>query len=119
MPLVRITLVEGRSEADRCQIGDAVHRALVETMDVLEHDRFQIIERLPTGSIIRAEEAPSVTRTDALVIIQITLNRGRTSAMKRCFFERAAALLWESVQLRSEDIFIGLVEVDPDNWFVP
>ena len=38
--------------------------------------------------------------------------------MKRAFFDRVATLLQVEPGLRREDVFIGLVEVDPDNWFV-
>ncbi len=43
MPLVRISLMEGKSESYRQKVGDAVHRAMVETINVPAMDRFQII----------------------------------------------------------------------------
>ena len=43
MPLVRISLVKGKPEAYRRRVGDAVHRALVETIGVPALDRFQLI----------------------------------------------------------------------------
>jgi phenylpyruvate tautomerase PptA (4-oxalocrotonate tautomerase family) len=119
MPLVRISLLEGRADADLRAIADAVHRALVETMAVAPDDRFQLIDEHHQSGFIHARDHEGATRTDALVIVLITLNLGRTAAMKRAFFERAATLLGERAGLRREDVFIGLVEVDPENWFVP
>ena len=43
MPLVRISLVKGKPEAYRRKVGDAVHRALVETIGVPPLDRFQLL----------------------------------------------------------------------------
>jgi phenylpyruvate tautomerase PptA (4-oxalocrotonate tautomerase family) len=43
MPLVRISLVKGKPEAYRRKVGDAIHRALVETIGVPPLDRFQRI----------------------------------------------------------------------------
>ena len=43
MPLVRIDLVKGRTEARVRAVADAVHAAVVEVLAVPERDRFQII----------------------------------------------------------------------------
>lgn len=43
MPLVRISLREGKPETYRRAIGEAVHRAMVETISVPALDRFQVI----------------------------------------------------------------------------
>ena len=41
MPLVRISLREGKSEAYRRTIGEAVHPAMVEAINVPALDRFR------------------------------------------------------------------------------
>jgi phenylpyruvate tautomerase PptA (4-oxalocrotonate tautomerase family) len=43
VPLVRISLIKGKSAAYVRSIADGVHKALVETYDVPENDRFQLI----------------------------------------------------------------------------
>jgi 4-oxalocrotonate tautomerase len=43
MPLVRIDVLQGYSEAQHELIGDSVQRAMMETLDVPERDRFQIL----------------------------------------------------------------------------
>jgi 4-oxalocrotonate tautomerase len=43
MPLVNIDLLEGRTDQDLRLIGDSVHRAMTEQLDVPQRDRFQII----------------------------------------------------------------------------
>src|SRR5277367_6318889 len=118
MPLVRIDVLEGKLGSYRRAIGDAVHRAMVETINVPEHDRFQIITEHPKADFIFARQAPTVERTDSLIVIQITLNTGRTVEMKNSLYERTAELLSQVVSLRKEDLFISLVEVPYENWFV-
>jgi phenylpyruvate tautomerase PptA (4-oxalocrotonate tautomerase family) len=118
MPLVRISLLEGSPESYRRKIGNAVHRAMVETINVPEHDRFQIITEHTRTGFIYEPQYLNTARTDALVILQITLNVGRTSEMKQAFYQRATELLGQEVGLRKEDVFISLVEVDKENWFV-
>ena len=43
MPLVRISVIRGKPAAPLRKVGDAVHRAFVETVDVPEKDRFQVV----------------------------------------------------------------------------
>jgi hypothetical protein len=43
MPLVRIDVIEGYSEAQLTAIGTAVHQALTECLDVPPRDHFQVI----------------------------------------------------------------------------
>ncbi|MBI2879451.1 MAG: tautomerase family protein, partial [Candidatus Rokubacteria bacterium] len=42
MPLVRISLREGKPAAYRRALGDAVHRAMVEAVNAPPLDRFQV-----------------------------------------------------------------------------
>jgi phenylpyruvate tautomerase PptA (4-oxalocrotonate tautomerase family) len=50
------------------------------------------------------------------VIIQITLNEGRTVELKKAFYKQLAERLHEELGVRMEDVFISLVEVKKENW---
>jgi len=52
MPLVRISLFAGKPADYRRAIGDGIHQAMVETLAVPEHDRFQIFSEHDAGGII-------------------------------------------------------------------
>ena len=71
MPLVRISILKGRSAAQKRALGDAVHRALVETIDVPALDRFQVITEHERGDLVYDPEFLGIHRTDGLVLIQI------------------------------------------------
>lgn len=116
MPLVRIDLREGRSAADLQAIGDAVHRAMVDTLNVPAADRFQVIATHPAGRLVYDPAYLDIPRTDQVVFIQVTLNAGRSVELKRAFYARTAALLAEAPGLRPEDVLINLVEVPRENW---
>jgi 4-oxalocrotonate tautomerase len=47
MPIVRIDIVEGRSEAYRAEVDDIVYPTIVDLLDVPEGDRFQVITEGP------------------------------------------------------------------------
>jgi len=116
MPLVRISMIEGKPESYRQKVGDAVHRAMVETINVPALDRFQIITSHAKSDFIYDAEYLNISRTDGLIMIQITLNTGRTTEMKKAFYKRLVDLLVQEVNIRPEDVLICLVEVAKENW---
>ena len=115
MPLVRISLLKGRPAGLRRQIGDAIHRALVETISIPARDRFQILTEHEPGDLVYDSEYLGIARTDQIVIVQITMSVGRTLAQKRALFRRIAEHL-AALGLRREDAWINLVEVAKENW---
>src|SRR5215831_14359204 len=116
MPLVRISVFEGKPANYIPKVGDAVHRAMVETISVPAQDRFQIITEHTKSHFIYDPAYLKVQRSDDLIIIQITLNQGRTVEMKKALYKRIADLLNQDLKLRKEDVLISLVEVGKENW---
>jgi 4-oxalocrotonate tautomerase len=116
MPLVRISLREGKTEAYRKALADGVHRALVEAMDAPAQDRFQVITEHPASVLIYDPAYLGIQRTDDIVMVQITLSTGRKLAQKRKLFKRMAELLEENPGLRPQDLMVSLVEVAWENW---
>jgi len=116
MPLVRISLRAGKSADYKRKIGDAVHRALVEAANVPPLDRVQIITEHDETALIYDAQYLDIKRTDDILLIQISFNQGRTLEIKRALFARIAELLHGETGIRKEDVFIGLIEVPPENW---
>ncbi len=116
MPLVRIAVMAGKPASHRAAIGDAVHRAMVETLNVPAKDRFQILGELQPGDLVYDPSYLDIPRTDGVVMVQITLNAGRTVEMKKAFYAKAAAYIHEAAGVRPEDVLISLVEVTKENW---
>src|SRR4051794_1320388 len=117
MPLVRINHAAGRTRDHGQAISDGVHRAMVETFNVPEDDRFQVITE--TSGATRIAHAPSylgTEYTDDLVLIQITCNEGRTVEQKRRLYAATADNLHQEAGLRRQDVIINLVEVRRENW---
>lgn len=116
MPLVCIALRAGKSVTYRCAIGDGIHRAMVDTLAVPEHDRFQIITEHNADGLIYDPEYLGIGRSEDVVLVQITLSAGRKPKQKRDFFARAVDLLAQDPGLRPQDLFLNLVEVAWENW---
>lgn len=116
MPLVRITLARGRSEADRRAIADGVHQALVETAGVPADDRFQSVHEVAGSDLHWSATYLGLERTAAVVFIQVFLNAGRTVEVKKALYSRIAEKLAAAPGLRKEDVLVNLVEVPRENW---
>jgi len=115
MPLVRVSLVKGKTPEYRRKVGDAIHRALVETIDVPPLDRFQLLTEHEPGDLVYDPGYLGIARTNDIVIVQITLSGGRTLEKKRALFRRIADNL-AALGLRREDAWVNLVEVAKENW---
>ena len=115
MPLVRISLREGKSEQYKKALADGVHRAMVEGAAVPEQDRFQVVTEHPPGGLIYDPTYLGVQRTDDVVLVQITLSTGRKLAQKKKMFQRMVEILAEDPGLRPQDLIINLVEVAWEN----
>ncbi len=116
MPIVRIALRSGKSTEYRKAIVDTVHECMVKALNVSPLDRFPIITEHGSAELIYDAEYLGIHRTDDIVIIQITLNHGRTLEMKKAFFSTVAEALKSNPGVRAEDVFINLVEVAKENW---
>ena len=116
MPLVRIALRSGKSREYRRAIGEAIHQCMVEILKVPAEDRFQIVSEHDADSLIYDPTYLGISRTDDIVLIQITLNQGRSLEMKRKFYSAVATALATCPGIRPQDVFINLVEVGKENW---
>jgi 4-oxalocrotonate tautomerase len=116
VPLVRITLRKGRSPEFLRDASLAVHQALVATANVPEDDKFHIIEEVDADRLIAHPSYGGVSRSEGLIVVQITLNAGRTADVKRALYADIARRLQESVDVRPDDVLVSLVEVTRENW---
>lgn len=116
MPLVRVSLREGRPASYLASIGEGVHTAMVETINVPADDRFQIFTEHRREGLVYDERYLGIERSDDIVVIQITLNTGRTLDQKRALYRVLAEKLAKDPGLRREDLLVNLVEVPKENW---
>jgi phenylpyruvate tautomerase PptA (4-oxalocrotonate tautomerase family) len=116
MPLVRIDIRKGRPEGFGKRVGAVVYQAMRDTMNVPKDDNFQIIHEHAADGLIYDPGYLGIERTDGIIVVQITLNQGRTLEVKKAFYQTLADRLHAELGVRKEDVFIGLVEVVKENW---
>ena len=112
---MKIYVRNNRTAQEVRAIGDGVHDALVAQANVPADDRFQILHRLDPDQIVAHPSYGGVNRSGDIVIVEITLNAGRSVEVKKKLYADIAARL-ESVGVRSDDVMVSLIEVTKENW---
>jgi phenylpyruvate tautomerase PptA (4-oxalocrotonate tautomerase family) len=116
MPLARIDLPAGKPADYGRMVADVVYEAMIATLNAPKNDRFQVISEHMRETLIIDPAYLDIERSADALIIQLTLNEGRTVEVKKAFYKAVADGLHERVGLRREDVFINLVEVKKENW---
>ena len=116
MPLARIDVPRGRTAAFRRLVGDVVYESMLETLQVAAHDRFQVISEHDAQDLLLDRSYLGIQRSTSCIVIQLTLNEGRSVEQKQQFYRAVADGLHERAGMRREDVFISLLEVRKENW---
>jgi 4-oxalocrotonate tautomerase len=116
MPLVRISVRQGKSAEYRKALGDGVHQAMIEALSIPPDDKFQVITEHPPEGLVYDPQYLGVQRSDRVVFVQITMSTGRKPQQKRKLYKRMAEVLAATADLNPRDLVINLVEVSWENW---
>ena len=116
VPLVRISLLKGRSAGFGEDVGRVVYEAMVDTIGVPRGDRFQVITEHDRSGLVYDPGYLGIGRGDGIVVIQATLSDGRSPEQKKALYRCIAERLNAELGVRIEDVFVNLVEVKKENW---
>jgi phenylpyruvate tautomerase PptA (4-oxalocrotonate tautomerase family) len=106
MPLVKIEIRKGKSSEYKKALLDGVHRALVQTIKILDHDRTQRLYELDADNF---EAAPN--KTDNITVIEIVMFKGRSIEAKKQLYKTIVNNLAENPGIKGDDIIIVLGRV--------
>ena len=111
MPLVKVSLLKGKSIEEKKALLDAIHAALLDAFKIPENDRTQrIFEFEPENFDIPEEKTSNYT------IIEIDVFPGRSLDAKRKLYQKIVQNLSEQIQ--PNDILVILKEPSLENWGV-
>jgi phenylpyruvate tautomerase PptA (4-oxalocrotonate tautomerase family) len=116
MPLVRISLLKGKSQSHIRAIADGVHRALIEAFEAPADDRFQIVEQLDPESLIYDPDYLGVHRSGDVVFIHIFASDWRNTDQKKRLYATIADNLARDPGLRREDVQVILTTNTREDW---
>lgn len=114
MPLVRVDIIEGRTEAQLTALSDTIQAVLVDTFAAPPRDKYQIFHEHRPGRIRALDTGLGYPRTDTIVVIQIT-QQGRTTAQKQAMYQAMSERL-ATLGIAPTDLIISVSENTPADW---
>ena len=115
MPLIRIDVVKGRSEAEVAILAKSIHDAVVEVMSVPERDRFQIVTQHEPFEIYAEDAGLGFERDNSVVMIQITTQKGRDVNLRQRLYQKITSGL-AICGVTPNNVFISYVENSAADW---
>lgn len=115
MPLLKIHMIEGRTQQEIAILLDALHRAVVEAFDVPEDDRYQLVTQYPADQVRALDTGLGFTRTKKFVLVEI-VSRARTRTQKELFYEKACSGLLRACHIGSTDVMFTFVTNSDEDW---
>jgi len=117
MPLVTLTVREGKSPQFKSAVLTAVHGALIAS-GVPEKDRFQRVLELSAEDFRFDAEYPDLTarRTEEFVLIEILLSVGRSVKVKKKILADLIAAVTKEPGLNAENVMVCFKETLWENW---
>lgn len=118
MPFVKTAIPSDTSAEQQKAIVEGIHAALIHSIGMPPDELFNLVTRYAPGQFHFDRGFNGVTRSDGLVVVEITMRRGRSDAMKRALYESIARNLHEGAQVAPADVFIFVHENDYSDWSV-
>ena len=116
MPLTRITLCEGMSDAHLQQLSALYHQTLVEVFDVPPEDKFQILEALPAKALVYHPHYQTGRRDGDFILFQILAGKPRSTAVKQRLYERLAERLHADLGIHPDNLMVVIQLNGSEEW---
>jgi phenylpyruvate tautomerase PptA (4-oxalocrotonate tautomerase family) len=116
MPFVRIDLSKKHPEGFAQQVGEIVYEVMTTHINVPKDDKFQVITKHDSQELVAPKSYLGIEYSEDIIFIQVTLNEGRTTDLKKKFYKAICEGLVERLKVRPQDIVINLIEVNKENW---
>lgn len=115
MPLVRIDMMEGRTDDELKLMLDTIQECVVEAFGVPERDRYQIVHEHKKGRMVFLDTGMGFERSDGVVAIQF-FTSPRTHVEKMEVFKLLSDKLGEKCGLDPKDLFISVFTNRDEDW---
>jgi phenylpyruvate tautomerase PptA (4-oxalocrotonate tautomerase family) len=115
MPLVRIDMIEGRSDEELQRLLDTVQACVVEAFGVPDTDRYQIVHEHRPGRMVFLDTGLGFTRSDRMISIQF-FTSPRTHVEKMTVYQLLAERLEQECGLDPDDLLISAFTNREEDW---
>jgi hypothetical protein len=115
MPLIRLDVTEGRSDAEIKTLMDTVQDCVVEAFKVPAKDRYQIMTEHKPGRMILLDTGLGFDRSEQAIVIQV-FTSPRTTVNKIKFYQLLAKQLESKCGLSPKDLLISVMTNTDVDW---
>lgn len=118
MPFIRLAVKKGIAQERKASIVEGVHQALVDAIGMPEDELFNLVSEYEESDFFYSRSFNGIARSNELVVVEITMRRGRSDAMKKSLYAQIAANLERKASVSPKDVFIFVHENDYSDWSV-
>lgn len=115
MPLIRFDMLEGRTKEQIQQILDVSHQVMMESFQVPERDRYQIVSQHKPYEMIIQDTGLGFERSKDVILISVT-SRQRTQEQKETFYRELVNALENKCGIAPNDIMFSMVINNDQDW---
>ena len=115
MPLVRIDLIEGRTDDELRVIAETVQGCMEDVFAAPPRDRYQVITEHRPGRMFLEDTGLGLERSAGQMVIQVT-QQGRTAEQKQALYAALAERLERDAGVRPEDLVVSVVAAEREDW---
>lgn len=118
MPFVRTAIRRGTDAVQKRGIVESIHDALVTAIGMPAAELFNLVSEYDPEDFCYDRTFNGIARSDRLVVVEITMRRGRSDAMKAALYAAITANIEARTGVSPRDIFIFTHENDYSDWSV-
>jgi hypothetical protein len=106
MPFIHTQVHQDTPQQQRQGIVDGIHQALVDAIGMPEDELFNRVSAYAPGDFFYSRSFNGMARSDKLVVVEITMRRGRWYAMNRDMYARFARNLMANAGVARVEFFL-------------
>jgi hypothetical protein len=115
LPLIKLHIQKGRSEAEVELLLDTVHEVMLSAFNVPERDRYQLVFEHQASHFRALDTGLGFERTQNFVLVEV-VSRPRSRTEKLAFYQGLAAQFEEKCGISASDIMVSFVENTDEDW---
>ncbi len=115
MPLVRVDVVEGRTDDEVRALLDTVQEVMEADFAAPPRDRYQVLTEHRPGRLVLQDTGLGLERSDRVVLVSV-VQQGRSEEQKKALYAGLARRLEEEVGLSPSDLVVSVTENTRADW---
>jgi phenylpyruvate tautomerase PptA (4-oxalocrotonate tautomerase family) len=118
MPIVRTAVKSGTQPQIKEKIVMGIHSALLESIEMPRDELFNLVQDYDPADFFYSRSFNGVALSDNVVVVEITMRRGRSDAMKTALYSAITRNLEQDAHVNPKDVLIFMHENDHSDWSV-